>query len=86
MIIATLSTGGVFEVNSIEDLETQIVNWYAEEGNFSGIVKIEDEEENLIEVPKGLNERLEKLIETAKQELWENDGSDLSRDYELNLI
>jgi len=70
----------------MDELEARIVNWYSEEGNFSGIVSFEDEDGNLSIVPAWLNERLENLIEQAKQDLWENDGSDLSSDYQFNLI
>ena len=85
-VVAHLINGGVFEADNYQKLKDEIVDFYSaiDAPEFLGIESLcyaDDDIENF-----NNNEELEDLIAQAKQDLWENDGSDLIEDYYLNLI
>jgi hypothetical protein len=77
-----------FECDSMEELKNTIVSHYSCENSYFGeITRLEDEDGKLInEDISCLNDELQELIDEAKKDLWENDRSDLSSDYQFNLI
>ena len=85
-VVAYLANGQTFEANNYKELEKNIVNFYSEidAPSFSGINELAYADDDICTFQD--NEKLESLIAKTKQDRWENDGSDLSRDYEFNLI
>ena len=85
-VVAHLISGGVFEANNYQQLKDVIVDFYSaiDAPEFLGIESLcyaDDDIENF-----NNNDELEDLIAQAKQDLWENDASDLIKDYYENLI
>ena len=85
-VVAHLTSGGVFEANNYQQLKDKIVDFYStiDAPDFLGISSLCYADDYIEDFQN--NEELEDLIAQAKQDLWENDGSDLKEDYYLNLI
>jgi len=85
-VVAHLINGGVFEADNYQKLKDEIVDFYSaiDAPEFLGIESLCYADDDIEDFNN--NEELEDLIAKAKQDLWENDGSDLSSDYYDNLI
>tara|TARA_R110000868_G_scaffold104700_1_gene288610 strand:- start:3280 stop:3558 length:279 start_codon:yes stop_codon:yes gene_type:complete len=85
-VVAHLTSGGVFEANNYKELKDEIVDFYSaiDAPQFLGISSLCYGDDNIKDFKN--NEELEDLIAKAKQDLLENDKSDLIEDYHLNLI
>lgn len=85
-VVAYLANGAVFEADNYQKLKDKIVEFYSavDAPDFCGINELAYADDNIKTFQD--NEKLETLIAKAKQDLWENDGSDLSSDYYDNLI
>ena len=87
MKIIELNGGGSFEGENISELSQVIVDYFCEsEEYFSGVKEIYNDDGDEIRIPEGFNSQIEIEIEEGIREGFENNGSDLRKDYQLNLI
>lgn len=85
-VIAQLENGKVFEANNYQELEDNIVDFYsaADADTFPEINNLSYTDGHQVKFQK--NDELQDKINKAKQELEENNGSDLNKDHISNLM
>jgi hypothetical protein len=76
-VVAYLANDKVFEADNYQQLKDKIVDFYSsvDAPDFCGINELAYADDDIEDFQE--NDELEELIAQAKQNLWENDGSDL---------